>query len=43
MVVPESVFDMASRLWEAPDEIECDEFEVRFVDWAEAVRKPFPE
>lgn len=31
MVVPDHVFDLASKLWEAPDEIECDEYEVRFV------------
>lgn len=32
MVVPDHVFDLASRLWEAPDEVECDEFEVEFVE-----------
>ena len=32
MVVPDHVFDMASSLWEVPDEIECEEFEVKFVD-----------
>jgi predicted kinase len=32
MVVPDHVFDLASSLWEAPDEIECDEFEVKFVE-----------
>lgn len=31
MVVPEHVFEMASRLWEPPDEVECGEFEVAFV------------
>jgi predicted kinase len=32
MVVPDHVFDMASGLWEAPDEIERGEFEVKFVE-----------
>ncbi|WP_288469462.1 MULTISPECIES: AAA family ATPase [Comamonadaceae] len=32
MVVPDHVFDMASRLWEPPDELECEEFEVLFVE-----------
>ncbi len=32
MVVPEHVFEMASRFWEAPDEVECDEFDVEFVE-----------
>ncbi|MBN8758128.1 MULTISPECIES: AAA family ATPase [Variovorax] len=32
MVVPDPVFELASSLWEAPDEIECEEYEVRFVD-----------
>lgn len=32
MVVPDHVFEMASNLWEAPDEIECEEFEVQFVE-----------
>lgn len=31
MVVPEHVFEMASRLWEPPDELACEEFEVEFV------------
>lgn len=31
MVIPEPVFEMASTLWEAPDEMECSEFEVEFV------------
>lgn len=31
MVVPEPVFEMASKLWEAPDEVECSEFRVAFV------------
>lgn len=30
MVVPDPIFDMASRLWEAPDEEECRAFAV---DW----------
>ena len=32
MVVPDHIFDMANSLWEVPDEIECEEFEVKFVD-----------
>ena len=32
MVVPDHIFDLASKLWEAPDEIECEEFEVNFVE-----------
>lgn len=31
MVVPDHVFEMASKLWESPDEFECEEFEVSFV------------
>lgn len=31
MVVPDHVFEMASKLWEPPDEFECEEFEVSFV------------
>ena len=32
MVVPDHIFDIASKLWEVPDEIECEEFEVKFVE-----------
>ncbi|WP_071658903.1 AAA family ATPase [Duganella sp. HH101] len=32
MIVPDHVFDIASSLWEAPDDIECDEFDVKFVN-----------
>lgn len=32
MVVPDHVFEMASTLWEVPDAIECEEFEVQFVE-----------
>jgi len=32
MVVPDHVFEMASSLWEVPDEIECEEFDVQFVE-----------
>jgi len=32
MMVPDHVFEMASSLWEVPDEIECEEFEVQFVE-----------
>jgi hypothetical protein len=35
--VPDHVFEMASSLWEAPDEMECEEFEVRFVDSLQSV------
>lgn len=31
MVVPEHVFEIASALWEAPDELECEEFDIDFV------------
>ncbi|WP_322739964.1 AAA family ATPase [Delftia tsuruhatensis] len=31
MVVPDHVFEMASKLWESPDEFECEECEVSFV------------
>jgi predicted kinase len=31
MVVPDHVFDMASKLWEAPDDVECSEYPVEFV------------
>jgi predicted kinase len=31
MVVPDPVFEVASNLWEAPDEDECSEFAVEFV------------
>ena len=31
MVVPDHVFEMASRLWEAPDDVECSEYTVNFV------------
>ncbi|MBQ8105327.1 MAG: AAA family ATPase [Afipia sp.] len=30
MVVPDHVFEMASKLWESPDELECEEFEISF-------------
>lgn len=31
MVVPDGVFELASSLWQPPDEIECSEFDVSFV------------
>lgn len=31
MVVPDHVFEMASKLWEAPDEMECRDYPVEFV------------
>lgn len=31
MVVPDPVFELASKLWEPPDEIECGEFAVKHV------------
>jgi len=31
MVVPDDVFEMASKLWQPPDELECEEFKVIFV------------
>ena len=33
MVVPDHVFEMASKLWEPPGELECEEFEVSFVTY----------
>lgn len=32
MVVPDHVFEMASGLWETPDEMECSEFDIEFFD-----------
>ena len=32
MVVPDHVFEMASHLWQPPDDIECTEFTVNFVN-----------
>lgn len=31
MVVPDHVFEMASSIWQPPDEIECAEFTIHFV------------
>lgn len=31
MVVPEPIFELASSLWQPPDEVECSEFIVHFV------------
>lgn len=31
MAVPDPIFELASSLWQPPDEIECTEFAVRFV------------
>ena len=31
MVVPEHVFETASSMWEAPDEVECSNFAIEFV------------
>ncbi len=36
MVVPDHVFDMASSLWEAPDDVECSEYAIDFVSAAQA-------
>ena len=35
MVVPDHVFEMASQLWEAPDDDECSEYPVNFVSTAD--------
>jgi predicted kinase len=35
MVVPDHIFEIASRLWEAPDDIECSEYTVNFVSTAD--------
>lgn len=32
MVVLDNVFEMASGLWESPDEMECSEFDIDFID-----------
>ncbi|MDD2770400.1 MAG: ATP-binding protein [Methylococcus sp.] len=32
MVVPDPIFNLANLLWEAPDEVECNEFEIRFIE-----------
>jgi predicted kinase len=32
MVVPDHVFEMASALWETPDEAECSDYPVEFVE-----------
>lgn len=31
MVVPDHVFDLASKLWEPPDELECEQYPVQLV------------
>ena len=31
MVVPDHVFEMASALWEAPDDVECSEYDITYV------------
>mgnify|MGYP001282622851 CR=1 FL=1 len=31
MVVPDHIFEAASKLWEPPDQVECSEFEVELV------------
>lgn len=36
MVVPDDIFELASRLWEPPDDDECSEFQVELVDSAKA-------
>ena len=36
MVVPDHVFEMASNMWEAPDDGECSDFAVEFVPAAQA-------
>lgn len=44
MVVPDHVFEMANSLWEAPDELECEEFEVKFLESFDFYQpKPNPE
>lgn len=32
MVAPDHIFEMANKLWEMPDEIECEEFKVQFIE-----------
>jgi predicted kinase len=36
MVVPDHVFEMASKLWEPPDDVECSEYAVNLVSPAQA-------
>ena len=36
MIVPDHVFDIASDMWEAPDEVECSEFDIKFVSTSQA-------
>jgi predicted kinase len=36
MIVPDRIFEMASNLWEMPDEMECGEFEIEFVTTSQA-------
>ena len=31
MLVPDHIFEIASTLWEPPDEVECEEFDIDFV------------
>lgn len=31
MVVPDHVFDIASKMWEPPDDAECAEYQVKFI------------
>ncbi len=31
MVVPDHIFEVASRLWEAPDDVESSEYTIEFV------------
>ena len=39
MVVPDHVFEMASDLWEAPDDVECSEYAVEFVSTVQPGRR----
>jgi hypothetical protein len=31
MLVPDHIFEIASTLWEPPDEFECEEYDIDFV------------
>ncbi|MBX3656433.1 MAG: AAA family ATPase [Ramlibacter sp.] len=39
MVVPDHVFEMASQLWEPPDEMECDESGVEWIGDASSAQR----
>lgn len=42
MIVPDPLFDIASDLWEAPDEFECAEFAIEFIHTARTDASSLP-